>query len=75
MPIDDYKCEKCNYEVELTRRISDPHPTSCPECEQPSLKKQFNFKPVSYVKGAWMAPEFAYDSETTYVPEKYGRKR
>ena len=39
MPIYEYKCEKCNHELELIQKLSDEPLVICPECKKKSLKK------------------------------------
>lgn len=33
MPSYDYKCTSCKHIFEVTKSMSDPHPTECPACK------------------------------------------
>jgi len=75
MPFYDYECDACTAVFEVFHGIND----TCCECEDcHSSDIHLTYKninaPEVLVKGAWMAPEFMYDSETTYEPTRYGRK-
>lgn len=39
MPAYDYKCTSCGKIFEVTKKISDPHPTECPECKSGSIER------------------------------------
>lgn len=39
MPIYEYVCGSCGYEMEAKQRFSDHPLTKCPECEQDSLER------------------------------------
>jgi putative FmdB family regulatory protein len=39
MPTYDYKCNKCNYELEIFHSIVDNAKTLCPECDTHSLDR------------------------------------
>ena len=32
MPIYEYKCFKCEYQVELLQKMNDNHKVQCPQC-------------------------------------------
>ena len=39
MPTYDYKCEECGHEFEVVQRMTDDKITTCPECNQESVKR------------------------------------
>ncbi|MEO5343216.1 MAG: zinc ribbon domain-containing protein [Gammaproteobacteria bacterium SHHR-1] len=58
MPFYDYRCEACGHALEVLQKISDPLLTDCPECGQPTLKKQLT-APVFRLKGGgWYETDF-----------------
>ena len=32
MPVYEYACTKCDHHFEQFRKVTDPHPTKCPQC-------------------------------------------
>lgn len=41
MPIYTYRCENCGTQFERQLKFTDPHPTTCPECAQESLRRVY----------------------------------
>jgi len=66
MPTYEYRCEACQYELEVRQRISDDPLSSCPKCEG-KLKKLIsshtNFMLIgdgwesNEAKGVWHNPK------------------
>ena len=42
MPIYDYKCSKCEHEIEIIQKINDKPKEVCPKCNKKGLKKQIS---------------------------------
>ena len=40
MPIYDYSCKDCHYEMEVLQKISDSELKDCPECKKPTFARQ-----------------------------------
>jgi putative FmdB family regulatory protein len=40
MPIYQYQCTDCGHGLEALQKMSDPKLVDCPECNNPTLKKQ-----------------------------------
>jgi putative FmdB family regulatory protein len=47
MPVYIYLCEKCEEQKEVVKSMSDPDPTSCPDCNQ-SITRVFNVGGVQF---------------------------
>lgn len=50
MPINSYKCDKCNHEFDKLQKLSDERLTTCPECKEESLRYTYN--PVGAIYNA-----------------------
>tara|TARA_B100001029_G_C14765605_1_gene288344 strand:- start:317 stop:607 length:291 start_codon:yes stop_codon:yes gene_type:complete len=58
MPIYDYKCSKCENEIEIIQKISDKPKDVCPMCNKKGLKKQIS-APSFRLKGSgWYETDF-----------------
>ena len=58
MPIYDYKCSHCGYEIEIIQKISDKPKTNCPQCNNKSLIKLIS-APTFRLKGSgWDETDF-----------------
>ena len=58
MPIYDYKCTKCAYQIEVIQKISDDPKTTCPKCNKESLSKLIS-APSFRLKGSgWYETDF-----------------
>jgi putative FmdB family regulatory protein len=58
MPIYEYRCENCGHELEQIQKISDPPLTDCPECGQPTLRKQISAAAFRLKGGGWYETDF-----------------
>ena len=58
MPIYAYKCESCGFAKDVLQKISDPLLTDCPECAQPSFKKQLTAAGFQLKGTGWYATDF-----------------
>ena len=61
MPIYEYECEKCGSVMEVTMKISDPHPTECADCGGGPLQKLISRSAFRLAGGGWYSD--AYDSK------------
>ncbi len=58
MPIYEYQCMSCGYELERIQKISDPALTDCPACQQPALKKQVSAAAFRLKGSGWYETDF-----------------
>ena len=58
MPIYDYKCSSCGYQIEIIQKISDKPMIVCPQCDKKTLKKLIS-APSFRLKGSgWYETDF-----------------
>lgn len=58
MPIYEYQCESCGYELEALQKLSDAPLTECPGCHQSTLKKQISAAGFRLSGGGWYETDF-----------------
>ncbi|SDX75409.1 putative regulatory protein, FmdB family [Allochromatium warmingii] len=58
MPIYEYRCEHCGHALEVMQKISDAPLIDCPECSQPTLKKQISAAGFRLKGGGWYETDF-----------------
>jgi len=58
MPIYGYTCNSCEHTFDALQKMSDPKLVDCPECGEPSLRKQMS-APKFRLKGqGWYETDF-----------------
>ena len=63
MPIYEYQCKKCGHRFERMQRMSDPHPTDCPDCGAKKSVTQLLSAPAVQFKGSgWYVTDYAKKS-------------
>lgn len=58
MPIYEYQCTDCGYELEALQKMSDPVLKDCPECSAPSLSKQVTAAGFQLKGTGWYETDF-----------------
>jgi len=58
MPIYDYKCSKCEYQIEIIQKVSDKPKKICPKCNKRTLKKQISAPSFRLKGGGWYETDF-----------------
>lgn len=58
MPIYEYKCEACSYELEALQKMSDAPLKECPECGELSLIKKISAVAFRLKGGGWYETDF-----------------
>ena len=58
MPIYEFRCEACGKVSEFQMKISDPHPTDCPLCTQPQLRKIMSLPSFQLKGGGWYSDSY-----------------
>ncbi len=60
MPIYEYQCKKCGHRFERMQKMSDPHPTDCPDCKAKKSVEQLLSAPAVRFKGSgWYVTDYA----------------
>jgi putative FmdB family regulatory protein len=58
VPIYAYRCESCGFQKDALQKLSDPPLTECPECGQPTLKKQVTAAGFQLKGSGWYVTDF-----------------
>ena len=58
MPIYDYKCSKCEHQIEVIQKINDEPRTFCTKCKSESLKKLVSAPSFRLKGGGWYETDF-----------------
>ena len=58
MPIYDYKCSKCEHEIEIIQKVNDKPKKICPKCNKRTLKKQISAPSFRLKGGGWYETDF-----------------
>lgn len=67
MPIYEYRCESCGYELEAIQKFSEQPLTDCPTCGKPALKKLISAAGFQLKGSGWYATDFRNKGK---APEK-----
>ena len=75
MPIYEYTCDSCENELEIIQKVSDDPITTCPSCNQETLKKRtsrsaFHLKGGGWYKDGYADSKKSGDSTTKKPKEK-----
>ena len=58
MPIYEYRCSGCGYEMDKLQKISDPPLTDCPACGRSALQKLVSAAGFRLKGGGWYETDF-----------------
>jgi putative FmdB family regulatory protein len=58
MPIYEYRCSACGFQKEFLQKVSDPQPTTCPECGKETLGKMVTAAGFQLKGSGWYATDF-----------------
>ena len=58
MPIYEYRCVGCGYEMDKLQRINDPPLTDCPACGRHTLQKLVSAAGFRLKGGGWYETDF-----------------
>ena len=58
MPIYDYKCSKCEHQIEVIQKVNDKPKTFCTKCKNESLKKLVSAPSFRLKGGGWYEKDF-----------------
>jgi putative FmdB family regulatory protein len=57
MPIYEYRCKKCNDQIEVFQKLSDKPPTKCKKCGG-RMEKQFSRTSVQFKGEGWYVTDY-----------------
>lgn len=63
MPIYEYRCESCSFELEKLQKISDDRLVDCPQCDQPTLKRLVSAAAFRLKGSGWYETDFKKDNK------------
>jgi putative FmdB family regulatory protein len=58
MPIYAYRCDACGFAKDVLQKMSEDPLTICPECHQPSFKKQVTAAGFQLKGSGWYVTDF-----------------
>jgi putative FmdB family regulatory protein len=58
MPIYEYKCQLCGYQLEVMQKISASPLINCPKCDKNSLEKEISSTSFQLKGTGWYATDF-----------------
>src|ERR1700674_847597 len=58
MPIYEFRCNKCNDQIEVFQKLSDKPPTRCRKCGG-RMEKQFSRTSVQFKGDGWYVTDYA----------------
>ena len=63
MPIYEYRCEACAYELEKLQKMSEERLVDCPECGQPAMKRLVSAAAFRLKGSGWYETDFKKDNK------------
>ena len=61
MPIYEYRCTRCEHELEKLQKINDPPLSTCPVCNEEALRKKVSAAGFRLKGGGWYETDFKSD--------------
>jgi len=58
MPIYEYQCTECGFQIEVLQKISDEPLSICAECGKPTMKKMVSAAAFRLKGGGWYETDF-----------------
>lgn len=58
MPIYEYQCQGCGYELEAIQKVTEAPLTQCPACEHQELRKKPSASAFRLSGGGWYETDF-----------------
>ncbi len=69
MPIYEFRCKKCQDQIEVFQKLSDKTPTRCRKCGG-RLEKQFSRTSVQFKGAGWYVTDYARKGSVAEKVEK-----
>lgn len=70
MPIYEYRCEDCHYEMEAIQKMADPPLSDCPSCGAPALKKKISAVGFRLKGSGWYETDFKNSDKKKNIAAK-----
>lgn len=75
MPIYEYVCTGCNYEIEAIQKMSDDALVFCPECSNGTLKKKISAVAFQLKGTGWYETDFKDNKPKSGAEDKSSAKQ
>ena len=59
MPLYEYQCDACGHIFELIQKFSDAHPSTCPSCGAPGVRKLLSSPAIQFKGSGWYITDYA----------------
>jgi putative FmdB family regulatory protein len=69
MPIYEFRCKKCNHQIEVFQKISDKPPTRCKQCGG-RLEKMISSPAIQFKGEGWYVTDYARKGSVAEKVEK-----
>ncbi|GLQ93166.1 FmdB family zinc ribbon protein [Dyella acidisoli] len=63
MPIYEFQCNACGHRFDRLQKISDPDPSTCPDCGAPQVQRQISAPQFRLAGGGWYETDFKKDGD------------
>lgn len=63
MPIYEFECSECGKRFDRLQKLSDPDPTDCPACSQPSVRRRVTAPSFRLAGSGWYETDFKKDGD------------
>lgn len=74
MPIYEYQCESCGYQLEKLQKMSEAPLRDCPTCEKPALVKKISAAGFRLKGGGWYETDFKSANRKNLAGDKNDSK-
>ena len=69
MPIYEFRCQKCNNQIEVFQKLSDPPPKKCKKCGG-RMEKQFSRTSAHFKGDGWYVTDYARKGSVAETVDK-----
>jgi putative FmdB family regulatory protein len=63
MPIYEFHCSACGHRFDRLQKLSDPDPSTCPQCGAPQVQRQVSAPSFRLAGGGWYETDFKKDGD------------
>jgi putative FmdB family regulatory protein len=63
MPIYEFQCNACGHRFDRLQKLSDPDPSSCPQCNAAQVQRQISAPQFRLAGGGWYETDFKKDGD------------
>jgi|TARA_B110000495_G_scaffold101377_1_gene87575 putative FmdB family regulatory protein len=69
MPIYEYQCKACGYQMDKLQKLSDEPLTDCPECSKSELQKMISAAGFRLTGAGWYETDFKGSGQKPPAPK------